>query len=165
MPVLHIRPRHALAVAVVAALLLTLLPQGTPAQAIDDRSITQIRKGFERRINTARGKRDLRTLQVSSVIQKWAQDHAEDMAAAKTEYHDADLLVEVNKVTKVVWWYGENVGRTTSDTAAKTLHGMFMGSSGHRANILKARATHMGIGVAKRGNYVYVVQRFVDLKL
>jgi uncharacterized protein YkwD len=165
MAVSSIRPRHALALAIVAALLLTLLPQGSPAQAIDDRSISEIRKGFQRRINSARDKRDLRILKVNDVIQTWAQKHAEDMAEAKTEYHDANLLIEVNKVTKTVWWYGENVGRTTSDTAAKTLHKMFMNSSGHRANILKSRATHMGIGVAKRGNYVYVVERFVDLKL
>ena len=165
MAVSHVRPRHAVAMAIVAALLLTLLPQGNPAQAIDDRSLNEIRKGFERRINTARDKRDLRNLKVNDVIQKWAQKHAEDMADAKTEYHDANLLGEVNKVTKIVWWYGENVGRSTSDTSAKTLHKMFMGSSGHRANILKSRATHMGIGVAKRKGYVYVVERFVDLKL
>lgn len=164
MAVSSIRPRHALVVAIIAALLFTLLPQGNPAHAIDGRSLNQIRHGFETKINAARDKRDLRQLQVNDVIQKWAQKHAEDMAAAKQEYHDASLLVEVNKVTKVVWWYGENVGRTTSDTAARTLHTMFMHSSGHRANILKARATHMGIGIAKRKGYVYVVERFVDLK-
>ena len=70
MAVSHVRPRHALAMAIVAALLLTLLPQGNPAQAIDDRSINQIRNGVERRINSARDRRDLRNLRVNATIQR-----------------------------------------------------------------------------------------------
>ena len=50
-------------------------------------------------------------------------------------------------------------GNGSSSQLAMT---MFMNSSSHRANILSRRMTHMGIGVAKRGNYTYIVQRFID---
>ena len=59
-------------------------------------------------------------------------------------------------------WYAaaENVGRGWS---LAQVHQAFMGSSGHRANILTRRFTHIGTGVARsaRGE-IFVVQAFMD---
>jgi uncharacterized protein YkwD len=37
-----------------------------------------------------------------------------------------------------------------------------MDSPGHRANILTSEFTHVGVGVAKDGDFYYVAQMFVD---
>ncbi len=52
---------------------------------------------------------------------------------------------------------GENVGY---DSSLGGVHGAFMRSSGHRANIL-GNFTHVGTGVAHRGRLVFVVHVFM----
>lgn len=61
-----------------------------------------------------------------------------------------------------VRWCGlaENVGYASSIAAAQD---QFMGSAGHRANILNTRWDVVGVGHARSGNRHYVVQFFVDL--
>lgn len=59
-------------------------------------------------------------------------------------------------------WYAaaENVGRGWS---LEQVHRAFLGSSGHRANILTARFTHIGTGVARSASgEIFVVQAFMD---
>ena len=38
----------------------------------------------------------------------------------------------------------------------------YMASSGHRANILASKWNGVGVGYAKRGNYIYTVQFFIQ---
>ncbi|MFP5256135.1 MAG: CAP domain-containing protein [Acidimicrobiia bacterium] len=60
---------------------------------------------------------------------------------------------------------GENVGMSTptSDTL-RTIHEKLASSPTHRANMLKARFTHMGVGVATGSDgRVWVAQVFADL--
>lgn len=59
-------------------------------------------------------------------------------------------------------WCGlaENVGMGPSVAG---LHGAFLNSAGHRANIMNRSYTHMGTGVAKSGPYYFVVHEFVNL--
>ena len=143
---------------VLAALMAVFVPT-TPAHAVDRHSEAQIRNRIEELINQARANHGLRKLKVNDRTQRYATDHAQDMARKGTIFHDAALPVEV--LLGATSW-GENVGYTTSDRAARKLHVMFMHSPGHRANILRPRFTHMGIGVEKRNGTVYVVQRFAD---
>ena len=146
-------------VAVVAALFLTLAP-AAPAAAADSRTPAEIRDRVEYLINRDRARYGLRRLRVSSRVQYYATDHARRMAAAGTIFHDLTGLRSESLVGATSW--GENVGMTTASDAARHAHSLFMSSTGHRANILKPRWTHMGIGVAKRNGRTFIVQRFAD---
>ena len=55
-------------------------------------------------------------------------------------------------------WAGENIARAADATVA---HDALMQSPDHRANILSAGYTHVGIGVARDGRRLYVVQLFL----
>jgi uncharacterized protein YkwD len=59
-------------------------------------------------------------------------------------------------------WLAENVGMASPRS---NLNGVIAGleqSPSHRANILSARATSIGVGVAYSGNAVYVTQEFMQ---
>lgn len=157
------RLRRLVLFALLATLLLGLIP-ATPATAIDDRTVGQIRTKLENKVNRARSRHGLRPVRVNAKVEHWAQDHARQMSRTRLFAHDPLLPAEVNRLKRTVWWYGENIASTSGGNAARWTHRAFMNSPGHRANILKPRATHMGIGVAKGGGAVWVVQRFVDLR-
>ncbi len=143
-------------------LLIGLLLTGTRAPAAEAATAREIRTGIERRINDARTSRGLRKLRVNTTIQKYAQGHASLMGDINAMFHDtASLWSEMPDGAK---WAAENVGYVPGGSgAAARMHRAFMNSDGHRANILKPRATHMGIGVVKRNGTVWVVERFADL--
>ncbi len=147
---------RALIVALVTAMLLPLLP-ATPADAADARTAAEIRNRIEYLVNRERARQGLRRLRPHDRTQYWARDHSREMARARRIYHDSRLAYEVPaKATS----FGENVARTTAPDAAGAAMRMFMASSGHRQNILHRPWRRMGIGVAKRGDYTYITQRF-----
>jgi uncharacterized protein YkwD len=143
-------------VALVTAMILPLLP-ATPAEAADSRTAAQIRNRIEYLVNRERARQGVRRLQRHDRTQYWARDHSREMARARRIYHDPNLRYEI---PRKAMGYGENVARTTSADAASAAMRMFMASSGHRQNILYGRWKRMGIGVAKRGKYTYITQRF-----
>ena len=147
---------RALIVALITATVLPLLP-ATPADAADSRTIAQIRNRIEYLVNRERARSGLRRLRPHDRTQHWARGHSKDMKRARQIYHDSRLAYEVPRKARA---YGENVARTTSSDAASAAMRMFMASSGHRQNILYGRWSRMGIGVAKRGGYTYITQRF-----
>lgn len=155
-----VRPVLVRQIVVVLVLLLsaTVLP-ASPAAAIDKRDINQIRDRIEYLINRQRVRHGLRRLRVSDKTQYRARDHAKDMADARTIYHDSNLWNEAPGGCSAI---AENVARTPDGDAARNAMSLFMNSAAHRSNILNQRMTHMGIGVAKAGNYTYIVQRFID---
>ena len=144
-------------VLVLSASLLT----AAPASAIDRRSAKDIRDRMEYLINRQRVRHGLRKLRVNDKTQYYARRHAKSMAARRTLYHDPNLGREI---PKRCYAWAENVAATRADNAARNAMSMFMQSSSHRSNILSARMTHMGIGIAKGGGRVWVVQRFIDRK-
>lgn len=153
--------RRALRAIAVLAMSLVLLTGATasPAAAIDRRSAAEIRDNLEYLINRSRAYHGLPRLRVHTYMTSKARGHALTMAERRTIFHDPNVRNEVGSGAEA---WGENVARTTSTNAARRAHTMFMQSSAHRSNVLKARYTHMGIGIAKAGNYTYVVQRFAD---
>lgn len=162
MSVRRFSARHVVAIALLAALFATTLPTFTgeaeAATAVD------IRKTLQRKINYARTSRGLRALKVNVYMTTWATDHAVKMGIAGSIFHDTSKRLWA-EVPDGAWWRAENVGYVTAGPgAAKRMHRAFMRSSGHKANILKPRATHMGIGVVKLNGKVWVVERFADLK-
>ena len=147
---------RSLIVALVTALVLPLLP-ATPAEAADSRTVAQIRNRIEYLLNRERARRGLGRLRPHDRTQYWARDHSREMGRRRSIYHDSRLGSEVPSRARA---YGENVARTTASDAAGAAMRMFMASSGHRDNILYRSWRRMGIGVAKRGRYTYVTQRF-----
>ena len=135
------------------------LLSSAPAHAVDQRSARNIRDRIEYQVNRERIHDGRRKLRVNDKLQRWAKDHARDMARKGAIYHDSNLKAEGPSGCEA---WGENVARTTASDAAKSTMNMFMGSAGHRDNVLRKRWTHMGIGVAKADGYTYVVQRFAD---
>ena len=79
--------------------------------------------------------------------------------AARGLGHNPELSADLARAGVTGWKsIGENVGRAMSvDEAFR----MFMGSGGHRANILKGSYSVIGIGVVKSGGQVWVTLDFV----
>lgn len=86
----------------------------------------------------------------SDKAQAWAEH-----LAAKGSLSHSNLPSGIDAGWKAL---GENVGYGGSIQA---VHQGYMNSPGHRSNILDAGFTHMGVGVAKKGNLVFTVQVFV----
>ena len=149
--------RH-LVVALILALSIPLFAS-TPARAVDEHRPGEIRNRIEYLINRARVRHGLRRLRVNDKTQYGAVDHAQRMARRAKIFHDGNLG---NEIPSGCGAWAENVGRTGANRAARSAMNMFMNSSSHRSNILSKRMSHMGIGVAKRGRYTYIVQRFID---
>lgn len=143
------------------ALLACLFVAGAQPEAAQAATPAEIRDGLERSINRARAARGLRRLRVNLTTQQYAQGHADRMGDLNAMFHDSALWHEVPSDAE---WLAENVGYVWQGPGVvRRMHQAYMNSDGHRANILKARATHMGIGVVKRDGKVWTVERFVDL--
>lgn len=109
---------------------------------------------FTQLANQERGKRGLRSYSVASDLVAVARRHAQKMAASGTIYHNPNLGSDVSGWQAV----GENVGMGGS---ASSIHGAFMNSTAHRANILDTDFTQVGMGTARDSKGVlYVTQVF-----
>ena len=107
-------------------------------------------------VNASRGQSGLPALQFNSMLHFKAQGWAEHMRNQGRLSHSN--LLDGNHST--TWTkLGENVAVAWSVDQA---HQSFMGSSGHRANILDRTYTKVGTGVAVGGDgRVWVVQEFM----
>ena len=102
--------------------------------------------------NQARASAGLRALTLDSVLVSTARWRSKDMIARDYFSHDIpgsgsvfDVLQDKGYCFKVA---GENIGWNTSadETAAQDVHSMFMGSAGHRSNIMGRTWDVIGIG-------------------
>jgi hypothetical protein len=102
--------------------------------------------------NADRARAGLAPLVSSSTLVSIARAWSDHMAATGQLVHDPSLA------SKVTGWssIGENIAKAYSSTQAENL---FMGSAGHRANILKASYNRVGIGVSRAsdGSYWFTV--------
>ena len=115
-------------------------------------------------VNNKRAALGLRRLRVNDKTQYWAKDHAGWMGNHTSLLHDDydELWREVPSGSQ---YRSENIaymGPADLPGVIKTIHQALLASPGHRANMLAARATHMGFGVVKKDGRVWVVERFVD---
>lgn len=92
-------------------------------------------------------------LRPASDLAAVAARQAAAMAAAGAIFHNQELG------TQVTGWevVGENVGVGPD---VDTLHAAFVDSPGHRANLLDARFTEIGVGIARSGDSLWVVEVF-----
>jgi hypothetical protein len=116
--------------------------------------------------NTARAQEGVALLTRNSKLDQAAQMKAEDMAKKGYYAHVApDGTTPMHWVEKAGYSYlmvGENL--VVNRDSAREVVEAFMGSSGHRANILRSDFTEIGVGVAngtyKSKDATFIVQIF-----
>lgn len=104
--------------------------------------------------NAARRDRNLKPLCVHPALQKAARAHSKDMIERDYFSHDTkgrneDACERIRRYGYRWSACGENIG---SDSTPERMFKAWMGSSGHRSNILSGRFREVGIG-AQTGNY------------
>jgi uncharacterized protein YkwD len=99
--------------------------------------------------NAERAKKELPPLKLEPQLRKAAQKHSENMAAQGRLDHELDGEGPADRARKAGYEFsrlGENIAY---GMAAREAVRVWMGSEGHRANILGEQYTQIGIGVAK----------------
>jgi len=136
-------------------------------ETADLRDPDAVRKEMLARVNTIRKKAGLNSLRLNSDLETAAQRHAEDMLARGYFAHESPSGTTVRERSRKAGYewsaIGENIafGQTSVDEVVET----WMGSPGHRKNILGRHFNELGIGLAlgkgKDGKYqVLWVQNF-----
>jgi uncharacterized protein YkwD len=108
-----------------------------------------------RLLNQTRRNHGLPTFRLNVQLSHNAWLHSKRMAERNQIFHTYNLYDAVRAYSPSTW--GENVGKAAFLTRVRTL---WMQSSGHRANILKARFRRIGIGVVKARGWVWVTTIF-----
>jgi uncharacterized protein YkwD len=146
-----------LAAAVILVLAVGFGPSTAPVEAAAELSGPQ--QTVREQVNDTRRANGRRTLGVHPTITRRAQAWAEQLRQCQCLRHRRPPYGAVRG------WYAvaENVGRSGDGGSLAGVHRAFMGSGGHRSNILGRRWTTMGVGVARdpRGEW-FVVHVFAD---
>lgn len=153
-----LRPRRLLAALVlVGALLLSGGVGVAPSDAAPRGSgLSADQQRVRELVNQTRGSNRLLGLTMNKQFADRAQMWAQELARCRCLKH------RNGPYGAPPGWYAaaENVGRGWS---LAQVHQAFMGSRGHRENILTRRFTHIGTGVARSANgEIFVVQAFMD---
>jgi hypothetical protein len=138
-------PGRALALVAATSLVVSALVAAPAASASTTES------AFVTKINAVRAAAGLPAVSVSGDLVAAARRHAGAMAGRKTLYHSN--LAGICCFTALA----ENVGSGATTTA---VHAAFMGSSGHRANILNPTMRQVGVGVVSSGGQLWVTEIF-----
>lgn len=108
-------------------------------------------------LNAERERYGLRPLKLNKRLSRAARRHAGDMARRNYFGHDSlggGTFVDRIRRTGYLrgahrWWVGENLAwGTHGQSAPRAVTQMWMDSPGHRANILSASFSEVGIGLA-----------------
>ena len=112
-------------------------------------------------VNQERHRQGLAELTHEPKLTEAAREHAQRMADRGSLSHQfpgepalRDRIARTDLRFKAV---AENVGYANS---VERVHSTFMRSPGHRANIFDPDYNAVGIGVVRRGDYLYVAQNF-----
>lgn len=130
-------------VPLAAAVVLVVVPAflvaaRTPAKASEPTVEAQVLS----LTNAARTSHGLAPLHSSSALSSIARSWSAHMAAAGSLVHNGSLASQVHGWSMI----GENIAMAGSATQAQQL---WMGSGGHRANILQPRYNRVGVGVTR----------------
>lgn len=108
-------------------------------------------KGFTRKINGARANGSLGKLSLDPELSKAARVHTREMVTKAELYHTPTESLK-RRVTNWIM-LGENVG---VGGTVSSLHEAFMNSQGHRDNVMHPLYRHVGVGVSKSGDRMWV---------
>ncbi len=155
--------RQALTLCLISALT-PLLPASSGPSGEESRVVADL----VRLVNQERTRRGLPAVRANDDLARAARDHSTAMADAKQLTHrvsgEPELGARVARTGLRFDSLGENVSRSSEGgDPADNAHQSLMASPPHRANILDARYNAVGIGVVRRGNYVYVTEDFARI--
>jgi len=129
----------------------------------DQGSITDYEKEVARLVNVERSKRGLQTLALNAQICKVARIKSQDMINKRYFSHTSPTYGSPFKMMESFGIRFSSAGENIAygqRTPAEVMQG-WMNSPGHRANILSATYTNIGVGLAKSGTGVkYWTQMF-----
>jgi uncharacterized protein YkwD len=164
------RPTHRLRSALVASVLaLALLglpglvsPAGAATETttrVTPRAMNHNQEIVVSQVNRSRTTRDRRAITTNGLMNQRAMKWAQHLAACQCLEHRAAPYGVPDGWCAAA----ENVGRSGDGGSLAAVHGAFMASSGHRANILRRGWSDLGVGVAKDGQGEhFVVHVFAD---
>ena len=130
-----------------------VLVAGMPSPA-DAGNVTRRNKMLHL-LNQTRRNHGLPAFRLNLNLSRDAWRHSKRMAEKNRCFHTADLYDLVRTYSPSTW--GENVGAAGTLRRIRTL---WMGSGGHRANILNPRFRKIGIGVVKARGLLWVTTIF-----
>ncbi len=112
-------------------------------------------------VNQARRAQGLPALRWDESLAAAARRHAAVMAEHGTAQHafegEPSLSARVKLAGARFSWLSENV---TQGSTAEFIHGQFMNSPNHRANVLDRDMDSIGVGVVERGRQLFAVEDF-----
>ena len=158
-------PRRSVAgtlLALLTAALLAPLLSAAPvsaAPAVPAVTPSEAEGEFLTLVNQERVKAGLRPMNSDSKLAPTSRSWSSTMASRGALSHDPNLAQVASQVEPNWRGVGENVGVGYD---VKQLHAAFMGSTGHRANILKPGYNRVGIGVVMQGTKIWVTVRFLE---
>lgn len=144
---------------VIALATMLALPSLSAAVASDE-SCWKFRskeKAMAKKINKARAKNGHAKVGLDPELSMVARRNSRRMAKNDELVHTANLGGKVTNWNLL----GENIGYGVS---VNQLHSMFMDSQVHKDNILKEPFRHVGVGVIKKGEYLWVTVVFESKK-
>ena len=106
-------------------------------------------------LNQTRRNHGLPVFRLNVDLSHFAWQHSKRMAEQNQCFHTLNLYGAVRVYSPSTW--GENVGAAGTLRRIRTL---WMGSAGHRANILNPRFRRIGIGVVKARGVMWVTAIF-----
>lgn len=134
-------------------LVVAVLIAGMPSPAGAD-NVTARRKTLQL-LNQTRRNHGLPAFRLNANVSHFAWKHSKKMAERYRCIHTANLYDVVRRYSPSTW--GENVGAAGT---LKRIRNLWMGSGGHRANILNPRFRRIGIGVVKARGLLWVTTIF-----
>ena len=106
-------------------------------------------------LNQTRRSHGLRVFRLNGVLSHDAWRHSKRMAERNKVFHTLNLYDVVRSYHPSTW--GENVGAAGT---LRRVRALWMGSGGHRDNILNPRFRRIGVGVVKARGLVWVTAIF-----
>jgi uncharacterized protein YkwD len=132
----------------------------------------EIEKLVFERVNKERKEKGLHKLNYSQELERLARLHSANMMEHNFFSHVDHNKMNVDERRKsylpnlFLGALGENIASLTGKDekeVAKKLVSQWMGSEGHRENILNKKYSHIGVGITQKGNRFYATQVFGDL--
>lgn len=116
---------------------------------------------FVQLVNQERARAGLRSLKVDDRLTAAAREHSQLLAEHKTLSHQfpGELSLPKRLAAKFLR-FNRDAENVAFDTGVQSAHEGLMNSPPHRANILDDKLNTIGVGVVKRGEYIYVTEDF-----
>lgn len=132
-------------------------------EAYSNKNEKDLEKAMFELINYSRAKYNKEPLLFSPPLSEVARIHSHNMAEFGKVVHDLpgckDLSKRLKEANLKVLKQGENVA---SGSNIKEVHQKLMSSPGHRQTILDSDFTHVGIGIVREEDLLYITQDFAS---